>query len=284
MSVRRPYVAGSFYSRDQQRLRKDIEDCFRHKLGPGKLPVKGEKSRTITAIVCPHAGYMYSGPSAAHSYYAISEEKAPDTAVILCPNHTGLGSAVSLMCEGVWETPLGRIKVDSDLSKAVLNASDIIDMDESAHKYEHSIEVQLPFLQYIYGSVIGIVPICMGFQDIETSRNLGEAIAEAVKGRNVLIIASTDMTHQEPQESASRKDHLVLAALANLDEIGVHEVVRMNHMTMCGYGPVSAAIVASKKLGANRGEILSYYTSGDITGDREAVVGYASAKLTRMVQ
>ncbi|HIH88521.1 TPA: MEMO1 family protein [Candidatus Bathyarchaeota archaeon] len=283
MSVRRPYVAGSFYPRDPQRLRRDIEDSFLHKLGPGRLPVQGDKPRTITAIVCPHAGYMYSGPGAAHSYLALSEEKAPDTAIILCPNHTGLGSAVSLMEEGVWETPLGRVNIDSDISKAI-KASDMIDMDESAHKYEHSIEVQLPFLQYLYGSAISIVPICMGFQDLETSRNVGEAIAEAAKERNVVVIASTDMTHQEPQESASHKDHLVLAAIANLDEVGVQEVVRMNHMTMCGYGPVSAAIVASKKLGANRGEILSYHTSGDITGDWGAVVGYASVKLTRTVQ
>ncbi len=284
MSVRRPYVAGSFYPRDPQRLRRDIEDSFLHKLGPGRLPVQGDKPRTITAIVCPHAGYIYSGPGAAHSYLAISEEKAPDTAVILCPNHTGLGSAVSLMGEGAWETPLGQVKIDSDLSKDIFKASDMIDMDESAHKYEHSIEVQLPFLQYLYGLSISIVPICMGFQDLETSRNVGEAIAKAAQGRNIIVIASTDMTHQEPYESASRKDHLVLAALANLDEVGVQEIVRMHHMTMCGYGPVSAAIVASKKLGAKRGEILSYHTSGDITGDRGAVVGYASAKLTRTVQ
>jgi MEMO1 family protein len=227
---------------------------------------------------------MYSGHVAAFSYLALSEEKAPDTAVILCPNHTGLGSAVSLMGEGEWETPLGRLKINSELSNAIFKASDMIDMDETAHRYEHSIEVQLPFLQYLYGSDISIVPICMGFQDLETSRNVGEAIAETTKGENVIVIASTDMTHQEPQDSAYNKDHLVLAALANLDEVGVQEVVRMNHMTMCGYGPVSAAIVASKRLRANRAEILSYHTSGDITGDLEAVVGYASAKFTRMVQ
>lgn len=283
MPVRRPYVAGSFYPREPQRLRQDIEDCFRHKLGPGRLPVIGDRPRTITAIVCPHAGYVYSGHVAAHSYLALSEEKAPDTAVILCPNHTGLGGAVSLMVEGAWETPLGRVKIDAELSKTILKASDMIDVDESAHQYEHSIEVQLPFLQYIYGSSISIVPICMGFQDLETSRNVGEAVAEAAEGRNVIIIASTDMTHQEPQESAARKDRLVLDAVERLDEEGVQNAVARNRITMCGYGPVSAAIVASKLLGADRAEILSYHTSGDITGDRGAVVGYASAKLTRTV-
>ena len=284
MSVRRPYVAGSFYPRDPQRLRQDIEDCFKHVLGPGRLPVKGAKQRTITALVCPHAGYMYSGHVAAFSYLALSEEKAPETAVILCPNHTGLGSAVSLMGEGYWETPLGRLKIDSDLSNTIFKASGLIDMDESAHQYEHSIEVQLPFLQYIYGSSIRIVPICMGFQDLETSRNIGEAISEATKGMNVVVIASTDMTHQEQQISAARKDRLVLDAIEALDEAKVQEVVSRNSMTMCGYGPVSAAIVASKKLGADKAEILSYHTSGDITGDQGAVVGYASAKITRTVQ
>jgi len=282
--VRRPYVAGSFYPRDPKRLRAEVEVSFTHPLGPGRLPGKGEKPRTIKAIVCPHAGYMYSGHVAAYSYLALSEEKAPDTAIILCPNHTGLGSAVSLMGEGSWETPLGRLKIDEETSRAIFKASGMVDMDETAHTYEHSIEVQLPFLQYIYGSNISIVPICMGFQDIETSRNVGEAIAEAAKGRNIIVIASTDMTHQESQASATRKDRLVLDAVEKLDEARVQEAVRRNHMTMCGYGPVSAAIVASKLLGADRGEILSYHTSGDITGDLGAVVGYASAKLTHMVQ
>ena len=284
MSVRHPYVAGSFYPRDPQRLREDIEACFEHTLGPGRLPTKGDKPRTITAIVCPHAGYMYSGPVAAHSYLALSEEKKPDTAIILCPNHTGIGSALSLMGEGVWETPLGRVSIDSEISTSIFKASGMVDMDESAHAYEHSIEVQLPFLQYIYGSTICIVPICMGLQDLDVSRNLGEAIAEATKSKNTVIIASTDMTHQESQQSATRKDRLVLDAIEAMDEKLVQETVQSHRITMCGYGPVSTAIVASKKLGADRAEILSYHTSGDITGDRGAVVGYASAKITRAVQ
>jgi AmmeMemoRadiSam system protein B len=284
MSVRHPYVAGSFYPNDPQRLRRTIEECFTHRLGPGKLPVRSDKRRTITAIVCPHAGYMYSGPVAAFSYLALSEEKAPEVAVILCPNHTGLGSAVSLMGKGYWETPLGRLEIDSNLSDAIFKASGMIDMDESAHVYEHSIEVQLPFLQYLYGSMIRMVPICMGLQDLETSMNVGEAIAEATKGSNSIIIASTDMTHQESQQSATRKDHLVLDALIAMDEERLQKTVQSNRITMCGYGPVSAALIASKRLGADRAEILSYHTSGDITGDQGTVVGYSSAKITRTVQ
>jgi hypothetical protein len=159
----------------------------------------------------------------------------------------------------------------------------MVDMDESAHTYEHSIEVQLPFLQYLYGSTIRIVPICMGLQDLDISRNLGEAIANSTKSKNTVIIASTDMTHQESQQSATHKDRLVLDAIEAMDEKRVHETVESHRISMCGYGPVSVAIIASKNLGADRAEILSYHTSGDITGDRGAVVGYASAKITRMV-
>ncbi len=282
--MRRPYVAGSFYPREPQRLRQDIETCFKHTLGPGRLPIEGYKPRTITAIVCPHAGYMYSGPVAAHSYLALSEEKKPDTAIILCPNHTGRGSALSLMGKGVWETPLGRVNIDEEMSRAIFDASGMVDMDDTAHAYEHSIEVQLPFLQYLYDSAICIVPICMGLQDLDISRNLGEAIAEATKSKNTVVIASTDMTHQESQQSATRKDRLVLDAIEAMDEEKVQKTVESHRITMCGYGPVSAALVASKRLGANRAEILSYHTSGDITGDHGAVVGYASAKITRTVQ
>jgi AmmeMemoRadiSam system protein B len=227
---------------------------------------------------------MYSGPIAAHSYLALSEERKPDTAIILCPNHTGVGSALSLMGKGIWETPLGRVNIDEEISKAIFDASRMIDMDETAHAYEHSIEVQLPFLQYLYGSTIRIVPICMGLQDLDVSRNLGEAIAEATKSKNTVVIASTDMTHQESQQSATCKDRLVLDAIQTMDEESVQKTVESHRITMCGYGPVSAALVASKRLGADKAEILSYHTSGDITGDRGAVVGYASAKITRTVQ
>ena len=284
MSVRHPYVAGSFYPREAQSLKQDIEGCFKHALGPGRLPTKGNEPRTITAIICPHAGYMYSGPVAAHSYLALSEERKPDTAIILCPNHTGVGSALSLMGKGIWETPLGRVNIDEETSRAIFDASGMVDLDETAHTYEHSIEVQLPFLQYLYGSAIRIVPICMGLQDLDVSRNLGEAIADATELKNTVVIASTDMTHQESQQSATRKDRLVLEAIQTMDEENVQKTVESHRITMCGYGPVSAALVTSKRLGADKAEILSYHTSGDITGDHGAVVGYASAKITRTVQ
>jgi len=281
VGVRRPWVAGAFYPADPDRLRQTIESCFTHRLGPGGLPGTASPERRIVAVVCPHAGYMYSGPVAAHSYYHLAAEARPESVVVIGPNHTGMGSPIAMMRSGAWETPLGEVEIDEGLADAIFRASDIIDIDEWAHAREHSIEVQLPFLQYIYGPGLRFVPICMGFQDLESSREVGRAVAEAVGGADAVIVASTDLTHQEPQASANRKDRLVLESILSLDEAALQERVRSHRVTMCGYGPVSAAIVASKMLGAEKAELLAYHTSGDVTGDHSAVVGYAAAKITR---
>ena len=231
-------------------------------------------------MVCPHAGYVYSGPAAAHSYFHLASEAKPDSVVVLGPNHTGLGGPVSMGGTGAWETPLGRVKIDEELAKSIFESSDIIDVDEMAHAREHSIEVQLPFLQYVYGD-FRFVPICMGFQDLETSREVGRSIAKVTEGRNALIIASTDLSHMESQSSANVKDRGVIERILSLDEAALQEWVRSKRVSMCGYGPVSAAIVASKLLGAKKAEFLAYNTSGDVTGDLSAVVGYAAIKITR---
>jgi AmmeMemoRadiSam system protein B len=280
MGVRRPCVAGAFYPADPERLKKAIQECFTHRLGPGALPEQKSPDRKIVSVVCPHAGYMYSGPTAAHSYHQLASEASPDSIVALGPNHTGLGGPVSLWGTGAWETPLGRASIDEELARAIFKASDFIDMDETAHLREHSIEVQLPFLQYIYGK-IRFVPICMGYQDLETSRKVGRAIAKASKEKDVLILASTDLTHMESKSSAAAKDRGVIDRIVSMDEAALQNWVRSQRVTMCGYGPVSAALVASKLLGAIKAEILSYSTTGDITGDTSAVVGYAAAKITR---
>ena len=280
MGVRRAVVAGAFYPADPERLRRSIEGCFKHKLGPGRLPKPSTSEREILAVVCPHAGYMYSGPVAAHSYLHLASEAKPDVVVIFGPNHTGFGGPVSMWGRGAWETPLGRVEVDETLANSIFESSDQIDMDESAHYREHSIEVQLPFLQYIYGDP-RIVPICMGFQDLETSREVGRAVAEVASGQNILLLASTDMTHMESQSSANAKDRGAIERIVSMDEAALQKWVRSRRMSMCGYGPVSAALVASKKMGANKAEFLAYQTSGDITGDHSAVVGYMAAKITR---
>ena len=279
MATRRPAVAGAFYAASPEKLRKQITDCFNHPLGPGRLPESIHASGSLS-IICPHAGYMYSGPAATHAYLALGEQAPPETVVIIGPNHTGWGTPVSVMTEGVWNTPLGNVEIDSVLAGKITDLSDTARSDESAFLREHSVEVQLPFLQFIYPE-FKFVPICMGYQDLKTSVELGQAIYEAAKDKNIIVVASTDLTHQETKESANKKDGYVLDAIRALDERLLQESVQSYHITTCGYGPVSATIVYSKLRNATKAEVLSYYTSGDIVGDNSAVVGYASAKITR---
>lgn len=281
MRVRRPCQAGSFYAATAETLKRQIEKCFTHRLGPGKTPITQEGPRNIIGLVCPHAGYMYSGPMAAHSYYNLAADGKPDVIVIFGPNHRGQGSGLAIMKEGIWRTPLGDVQIDEETANLILCKSKIIDIDELAHTYEHSIEVQLPFLQYLYGSAFKFVPISFLMQDLESSCEVGQAVAEALHGKNGLIIASTDMTHYEPHETASKKDKKALSALEKLDEEEFYSIVESYHITTCGYGPVVALITAAKLLGATKGQILCYKTSGDVTGDYSAVVGYASVAVTK---
>jgi hypothetical protein len=280
LSIREPAVAGAFYPAQPESLKQMIENSFTHERGPGRLPGKKSKHRKITAVVCPHAGYQFSGPCASHSYLELAEQKSPDTVIILGPNHTGWGTPVSIYGEGAWRTPLGLVDVDEQLAREIFTESNIIDYDVTAHRREHSIEVQLPFLQFIYDE-FKIVPICMGYQDLKTSIEIGEAVYRAIKDLNAIILASSDLTHQESQESANLKDHLVIDAIEAMDEERLHKIVKENRVTTCGYGPVTSAIVASKKLHALKAKLLTYYTSGDIIGDYRNVVGYAAAKMTK---
>ena len=279
MAFRRPAVAGAFYAASQDSLRKQIIDSFNHRLGPGRLPDK-QIEQDILSVVCPHAGYMFSGPSAAHCYLALGEQMSPETVVVIGPNHTGWGTPVSVMREGVWETPLGQVTIDSELADKIIELSATARGDESAFIREHSVEVQLPFLQFIYPD-FKFVPICMGYQDLETSVELGKALFEASKGKEIIVIASSDLTHQESKTSANTKDRYVLNAIQEMDEKKLQESVKKHRISTCGYGTISAALVYSKLKGATKAEVLSYYTSGDIIGDNSAVVGYASAKITR---
>ena len=279
MALRRPAVAGAFYAASPEQLKKQIIDSFKHRLGAGRLP-EHQSERDILGVVCPHAGYMYSGPAASHSYLALGEQKPPETVVIIGPNHTGWGTPVSIMSEGKWATPLGEVSIDSELAEKIIEYSPTSRSDESAFIREHSVEVQLPFLQFIYPE-FKFVPICMGYQDLDVSVELGKAIFETSKDKEIVVLASTDLNHQESKQTSNKKDKYVLDAIKALDEKQLQESVKHHHITTCGYGPVSATMVFSKLHGATKGEVLSYYTSGDITGDNYAVVGYASAKITR---
>ena len=282
MEIRHPTQAGTFYAGSQRSLRAQIEQCFKHKLGPGALPTVADKNlQRIVGLVSPHAGYIYSGPIAAHGYHRLAADGKPDVVVLFGPNHTGSGSALAVMKEGVWRTPLGDVEIDTATASSILDASDIIDVDDSAHASEHSIEVQLPFLQFLYGSTFKFVPICFLMQDLQSSREVGLAVAEALEGKNAVVIASTDMTHYEPQRIAEKKDKAAIEAMLKLDEEGLYSTIETQRISMCGYGPTIAAITAAKALGAKKAELLCYKTSGDVVGDYSAVVGYASLVFTK---
>ncbi len=282
MKVRPPAYAGTFYEGTSQSLKNQIEECFAHELGPKALPKVAEgKLKHSVGLISPHAGYMYSGPVAAHGYYHLASDGKPDLVVIFGPNHYGSGSGLAVMREGLWLTPLGEVEIDTATADSIVRESRIIDVDDVAHVREHSIEVQLPWLQYLYGSGFKFVPICFLMQDLQSSREVGMAVAKALRDKNALVIASTDMTHYEPQKAAERKDKTVIEAALKLEEEKLYSTVDALQVSMCGYGPVVAAITAAKELGAKNGELLCYKTSGDVVGAYSAVVGYASIIFTR---
>ena len=280
--LRKPAVAGSFYAGDSKSLDMQIEKCFLHKIGPGKIPskmIKGE--RKIVGLISPHAGYMYSGPIAAHGFYKISLDGKPDTIIILGPNHRGFGADVSIMINGKWETPLGELEIDKDIAENILNNSKIIKVDNKAHQFEHSIEVQLPFIQYIFNKDVKIIPICMTRQDINTDIEIARSICASVVNKNILIIASSDFTHYEPQEYAQNIDKQAIDAILEFDPKKLYDIIYRQNLTMCGPGPITTMLITCKYLGAKKVELLKYSTSGDITGMYNQVVGYASLVVYR---
>ena len=280
--VRRPVQAGAFYEATKKSLKQQISNCFTSKLGPGGLPEVNEAgSRHIIGLVCPHAGYMFSGPVAAHAYGRLAADGKPDTVIIFGPNHTGHGSGVAIMNEGFWRTPLGDAEVDTEMANRIAKESRIVDVDDSAHSFEHSIEVQIPFLQYLYDSTFKFVPVCFLMQDISTAKEVGQAAAKVVRGKNAVIIASSDLTHYEPQEDAAMKDHDVLQAVEALDEVRFNQTVESRRVTACGAGPIMALMFASKELGVKEARLLCYKTSGDVIGDYSRVVGYAAVCFTK---
>lgn len=274
--MRKPAVAGSFYAGSFAGLQQQLESCFKHPLGPGALPAGGASGKHTLGLVSPHAGYMYSGPVAAYGYARLAAEKVPETVIILGPNHRGLGALLAIGRESSWQTPLGSVDVDVAAAEAIAKACPEAKQDDTAHLMEHSLEVQVPFLQYIWSAGFKIVPIAMLLQDAETAQELGRAIASVCRNRGCVIIASTDFSHYESQAAATRKDRLVLDAILELSPSRVEEVVNTNHVSMCGPGPVMAMITACRELGASSASVLRYATSGDISGDYSQVVGYAS--------
>ena len=261
--VRRAAVAGLFYSGSARALRPEVEDL---------LPRPEEKVGAI-GVVVPHAGYLYSGGVAGAVYARVS---APDGCVIIGPNHTGLGAGAAIMTSGSWETPLGEVTIDSDLAQAILSRSRVLEEDDRAHRKEHSIEVQLPLLQVQFPEV-AFVPICLLSHEYGVCRDVGQAVAEAIQisGKRTLLIASTDLSHYISQEMAERKDRMAIEAMVDLDPERLHATVLRERISMCGFHPTTAMLIAAKKFGARRAELIRYATSGDVTKNYGSVVGYA---------
>ena len=282
MKTRQPAQAGTFYPDTEGALRTKIQNCFLHPLGPGSIPsIPTFTDDKLVGIIVPHAGYDYSGPIAAHSYCRLASSGLRDSVIILGPNHTGYGSGVSTMTGTQWATPLGEVPVNDSLASTIAKTSRLIDVEEEAHRIEHSIEVQLPFLQFIYPRRFQFVPICMMLQDLETSQEVGEAVAKASASTKAMLIASSDWTHYESQESARKKDMKAIQAALSMDEERFQDIIEEDQVSACGYGPVTSVIHASKILGAKQAKLLSYQTSGDTSGEKRAVVGYAAIAFTK---
>ena len=277
--IRQPAVAGAFYPRDAENLTRLIESCFLDDSGVGFVPELNnfEGTEYPINVMVPHAGYQYSGAIASHGYCKIVENGFPEVFIIISPNHTGFGSEISVFNEGEWITPLGSVKVDGEFADEIISISDIASADFQAHIREHSIEVQLPFLQY-FSSDFKIVPITMGTQNFITSTDLANAIFEAGNklDKSYCVIASTDLSHFNNQEKANKVDGFVLEDIEEMNEFKLFEEVVQYNITMCGYGPVMTTISLSKRREMNSCKLLAYQTSGDVTGDFTSVVGYAS--------
>ncbi len=260
---REAVVAGQFYPDSEGALEKQIK---------GFIDEEAEKEEVL-GVVSPHAGYIYSGKVAGAVYSRI---RPAETFILLGPNHTGRGRPFSIMTAGRWKTPLGSVEVDSDMAGEIFSGSRHLEEDEKAHRYEHSLEVQLPFLQYLKKD-FHFVPIVLSQGNLGIYRDIGKAIARAVnsQGRKTIIIASSDMTHYESGKSAEKKDKEAIKAILDLNEEQLLEKVRELDISMCGYAPVATTLAACKELGAKEAELIQYMTSGDVSGDYSAVVGYA---------
>lgn len=280
MTERDPAVAGRFYERDADALREQVRSTFTHRIGPGTVPSIGH-DEPIAGLVSPHAGLPYSGPVAAHGVRAVAERGRPDVIILVGPTHTGMGDPVAVSAADSWRTPLGSVPVHDGIRTDLVGGSSYATVDDRAHSGEHSIEVQLPFFQFVYDSPPSIVPVIMGSQSREAIDDLAGAIADvaASSEESVLLLASTDLTHYEPQAVAESKDRLAIDRIENLDGEGLVDVVERESISMCGYGPTAAVLEASRALGARTGESLAYATSGDVTGSTGEVVGYCSATI-----
>ncbi len=266
--LRQPAVAGAFYEGDPKRLHAQVEACF------AENPKPQSKERFIGAVV-PHAGLMYSGHVAA-AFYGSAE--LPKRFIILCPNHTGFGHFAAINREGAWRTPLGDAPIDTPLADALISKTKLLAEDSRAHAREHSLEVQLPFLQELLGNNFTFVPICLGAPRYDLCEQIGDAIADVVKAEvePIGILASSDLNHYEDQKETVRKDQIAIDQVTALNPRELWRVVDEFDISMCGFIPTTTMLIAANKLGAKHAKLLKHATSGDINRDYSHVVGYAA--------
>ncbi len=279
--VREPAVAGQFYAGSRTALLQQIEQAYVSPLGPGVMPeVKETGPRAILGLVSPHAGYPYSGHVAATSFAALAADGRPDSVIVVGFSHRSRLSRGALQTSGAWRTPLGEARIEEDLAADL--AARLPEMADSVAMLsgEHSLEVQLPFLQHLYGESLRFVPIMMDDQSLESARRVGTALAEAAAGRDVVIVASTDMSHYVPATTARRQDLHLAEFIRSLDAEGLIREARRLGITMCGTGATGAMLLAARALGASRGEILAYHHSGEVAPMAD-VVGYLAAKVVK---
>ena len=245
-----------------------------HSIGPGKIPPI-DSDQKIFGVICPHAGFVYSGPVACHSFYSISSSTSK-LAIITGPNHYGIGQSIASMVDASWKTPLGLMEVDSESALELRDGLDILSLDSFSHSKEHSIEVQIPMLQETFSHEIKILPVSLIDQKEKTATKVGHAIAKIAQKKDALLIGSSDFTHYEENEFAHRQDLALIDPILSLDVSEFYKILHERHVTACGFGAIASTMIACKELGATEGKLLKYATSGDISGDKSSVVGYAS--------
>ncbi len=260
--VREPAVAGTFYGARAAALAGEVDGYLR--AGGAVAPVDA------LGVVVPHAGYVYSGAVAGAVFGRVA---IPPRVIVLGPNHTGLGEAVSLWPGGAWRTPLGEVPIDAGLTAALASEAGA-SPDVLAHRREHALEVQVPFLQRRRPDV-SLAALCLSHLSFEECEALGRAVARAAAAAGALVIASSDMSHYVPAQRAHELDARALERLLALDPRGLYEVVHRDHITMCGIVPATVMLVAARERGATRAELVRYAHSGEVTGDERSVVGYA---------
>lgn len=267
MSVRSPAVAGRFYPADPDALCDRIAWGYTHEIGPGAIPEPAAGPPALDGVVAPHAGYRFSGPIAAHATAALVRSGRPETVVIPCPNHTGVGDPVAIAGHDAWETPLGTVRIDASLRDRLADCAGVT-VDARAHRREHAAEVMVPFLQAGYPDPPAIVPIAMGDQSPAVCHRLGAAIGET----DAVVVASTDFTHYEPHDAAMAADRQAIEPIEAGDPDRLLATVEREGLSMCGPGPVAVALVAA----GTGGDLLAHATSGETAGDPSEVVGYAA--------